>query len=158
MSRPLTLHVSALNDAEYTTYTNSIHDIVEADAAHAPDYDKLAVGVREARAWLRGRYPALAPSTLDSILRLFSPDLGPADVLTGGQFFAALRLVSHILGGREMDPSLVFIQGVCSYHASDPCATFHLLHETWDKLWAMGSFPPSSSARVLYYIIARVLL
>ncbi|KAI0699144.1 hypothetical protein C8T65DRAFT_710028 [Cerioporus squamosus] len=99
MSRPLTLHVSALNDAEYTTYTASIHDIVEADAAHAPDYDKLAVGVREARAWLRGRYPALAPSTLDSV-----------HVLTAGQFFAALRLVSHVLGGREMDPSLVFIQ------------------------------------------------
>ncbi|RDX39448.1 hypothetical protein OH76DRAFT_1424321, partial [Lentinus brumalis] len=75
-------------------------------------YDKLAVGVREARAWLRGRYPALAPSTLDSILRLFSPDLGPTDVLTGGQFFAALRLVSHVLGGKEMDPSLVFIQAM----------------------------------------------
>lgn len=67
MSRPLTLHVSALNDAEYTTYTASIHDIVETDAAHTPDYDKLAVGVREARAWLRGRYPALASSTLDSV-------------------------------------------------------------------------------------------
>ncbi|RPD55623.1 hypothetical protein L226DRAFT_537099 [Lentinus tigrinus ALCF2SS1-7] len=110
MSRPLTLHVSALNDAEYTTYTSSIHDIVETDAEPTTDYDKLAVGVREARAWLRGRYPALASHTLDSILRLFSPDLGPADVLTGGQFFAALRLVSHVLSGKEMDPSLVFVQ------------------------------------------------
>ncbi|KAI0747206.1 hypothetical protein C8Q80DRAFT_1256949 [Daedaleopsis nitida] len=110
MSRPLILHVSALNDTEYTTYTASIRDIVELDHQRAPDYDKLAVGAREARAWLRGRYPTIAPNTLDSILRLFAPDLGPADVLSGGQFFAALRLVAHVLSGREMDPSLVFVQ------------------------------------------------
>ncbi|RDX45415.1 hypothetical protein OH76DRAFT_1007157 [Lentinus brumalis] len=64
------------------------------------------------------------------ILRLFSPDLGPTDVLTGGQFFAALRLVSHVLGGKEMDPSLVFIQGVCSFMLFTParlstCCTRH---------------------------------
>ena len=47
------------------------------------------------------------------ILRLFAPDLGAADVLTGGQFFAVLRLVSHVLGGKGVDPSLVFVQGVC---------------------------------------------
>ncbi|KAI0634660.1 hypothetical protein C8Q77DRAFT_1103458 [Trametes polyzona] len=113
MSRPLTLHVSALNDAEFTTYTSSIHDIVDYDPDHAAptlDYEKLTVGVREARAWLRGRYPTIAPSTLDTILRLFCPDLGPADVVTGGQFFAALRLVSHVLAGKEVDPTLVFVQ------------------------------------------------
>ena len=64
MSRPLTLHVSALNDAEFARYTASIHDILDCEP---PDYDKAAVGVREARAWLRGRYPALASSTLDSV-------------------------------------------------------------------------------------------
>ncbi|KAI0654839.1 hypothetical protein C8Q70DRAFT_1047716 [Cubamyces menziesii] len=112
MSRPLTLHVSALNDAEFTTYTSSIHDIVDYNPQHAHtlDYDKLAVGVREARAWLRGRYSSIAPNTLDTILRLFCPDLGPADVLTGGQFFAVLRLVSHVLSGKEVDPSFVFVQ------------------------------------------------
>ena len=69
MSRPLTLHVSALNDAEFTTYTSSIHDIVDYNPqhAHTPDYDKLAVGVREARAWLRGRYSSIAPNTLDTV-------------------------------------------------------------------------------------------
>ena len=67
MSRPLTLHVSALNGAEYATYTSSIHDIVENDPKPVPDYDKLTVGVREARAWLRGRYPALAPTDLDAV-------------------------------------------------------------------------------------------
>ncbi|KAI0674708.1 hypothetical protein C8Q78DRAFT_1016369 [Trametes maxima] len=112
MSRPLILHVSALNNAEFATYTSSIHDIVDYSPAHAPvpDYDKLVVGVREARAWLRGRYHSVTPSTIDSILRLFCPDLGPADVLSGGQFFAALRLVSHVLSGKEVDPSLVFVQ------------------------------------------------
>ncbi|KAI0777827.1 hypothetical protein BD413DRAFT_519934 [Trametes elegans] len=112
MSRPLTLHVSALNDAEFTTYTSSIHDIVDYDPnqASVPDYDKLSVGAREARAWLRGRYPAIPLHVLDKILRLFCPDLGPADALTGGQFFAALRLVSHVLGGKEVDSSLVFVQ------------------------------------------------
>lgn len=67
MSRPLTLHVSALNDAEYSLYTSSVHDIIEYDAKHPPDYDKVSVGVREARAWLRGRYPTLASTTLDSV-------------------------------------------------------------------------------------------
>lgn len=64
MSRPLTLHVSALNDAEYARYTASIHDILDSQPQ---DYDKAAVGVREARAWLRGRYPTLASHTLDSV-------------------------------------------------------------------------------------------
>ncbi|KAH9930465.1 uncharacterized protein BXZ73DRAFT_90288 [Epithele typhae] len=109
MSRPLTLHVSALNDAEYAAYTASLHDIVEQPPP-AVDYDKLQLGVREARAWLRGRYPALTPASIDAILRLWSPDLAPADTMTAGQFFAALRLVYHVLGGREMDPALVFMQ------------------------------------------------
>ncbi|KAM5541860.1 hypothetical protein V8D89_004589 [Ganoderma adspersum] len=117
MSRPLTLHVSALNDAEYARYTASIHDILDSEP---PDYDKAAVGVREARAWLRGRYPTLASHTLDSILRLFAPELGAADVLTGGQFFAVLRLVSHVLGGKGVDPSLVFVQAHFRDHKSRP--------------------------------------
>ena len=44
MSRPLTLHVSALNDTEFSTYTSSIHDIVEHEANAVSDYDKLVVG------------------------------------------------------------------------------------------------------------------
>ena len=64
MSRPLALHVSALNDAEFALYTAAILDISEHDPADVQDYDKLDVGVREARAWLRGRYPALTPAAL----------------------------------------------------------------------------------------------
>ncbi|KAH9848962.1 hypothetical protein C2E23DRAFT_897195 [Lenzites betulinus] len=111
MSRPLTLHVSALNEAEFTTYTSSIHDIVDCDPGRpSPQYDTLTVGVREVRAWLRGRYPSIALHVLDSILRLFCPDLRPVDVVSGGQLLAVLRLVSHVLGGKDVDPSLVFVQ------------------------------------------------
>ncbi|KAI1785062.1 hypothetical protein LXA43DRAFT_1100690 [Ganoderma leucocontextum] len=117
MSRPLTLHVSALNDSEFAHYTSSIHDILDCEP---PDYDTATVGVREVRAWLRGRYPTLASHTLDSILRLFSPELGAADALTGGQFFAVLRLVSHVLGGKEMDLGLVFVQAHFRDHKSRP--------------------------------------
>ena len=80
-------------------------------------YDDLdmAIPFKEALARLENkRVKSTRPLIPPQILRLFSPDLGPADVLTGGQFFAALRLVSHVLSGKEMDPSLVFIQGVLS--------------------------------------------
>ncbi|KAI0703288.1 hypothetical protein C8Q76DRAFT_754467 [Earliella scabrosa] len=110
MLRPLLLHVSALNEVEYTAYTASIRDILKLSDHHSLEYDKLFVGVRELQAWLRGRYPHLAPSTLDSILRLFSPDLGVQNVLSGSQFFAALRLFSHVLSGRDLDQGLVFVQ------------------------------------------------
>ena len=72
MSRPLALHVSALNDAEFALYTAAILDISEHDPADVQDYDKLDVGVREARAWLRGRYPALTPAALDAVRLLVS--------------------------------------------------------------------------------------
>lgn len=101
-------------------------------------------------------HPSLIPP---QILRLFSPDLGPADVLTGGQFFAALRLVSHVLGGKEMDPSLVFIQGVLSNASYTSLSRFVKCSTTHGISYcAMGSFPPSSSMRVQYSIIARTLL
>lgn len=52
------------------------------------------------------------------ILKLFHPNLGQSDSLTGGQFFAALRLVVHVEGGEGVDRSLAFIQGV--YYVSYP--------------------------------------
>lgn len=47
------------------------------------------------------------------ILRLFCPNLAPADLLTGGQLFAVLRLVYHVLDGKDVDKGLVFVQGEC---------------------------------------------
>lgn len=48
------------------------------------------------------------------ILKLFHPGLGQSDVLTGGQFFAALRLVVHAEAGEGFDKGLAFVQGELS--------------------------------------------
>ncbi|KAH0834650.1 hypothetical protein J3R83DRAFT_10160 [Lanmaoa asiatica] len=120
--RPLTLHVSALSDSEYNLYTTSLNDLatdstdgnanissttnVRGDA----HYDRTSVGVREARAWLRGRYSDLPASDIDAILRLFCPKMLPVDTLTGGEFFAALRLVIHVKSGKGVDRTLAFVQ------------------------------------------------
>lgn len=71
--RPLTLHVSALNDDEYDLYTTTFRDIVD-DEDDVPGslhddayYESTTIGVREARAWLRGRYTDLAAGDIDSV-------------------------------------------------------------------------------------------
>ncbi|CCM01084.1 uncharacterized protein FIBRA_03132 [Fibroporia radiculosa] len=106
--RPLVLHSSALNDAEYAVYTSSLRDLAEDGEPHTEQDFK--VGVREARAWLRGRYSTLVPGVIDSILRLFCPSLAPTDILTSGQVFAVLRLVYHALEGKDVDKGLIFVQ------------------------------------------------
>ncbi|KAI6158111.1 hypothetical protein BKA82DRAFT_22120 [Pisolithus tinctorius] len=112
--RPLTLHASALSDFEYDLYTSSLNDLCVTNdtetSTTARDFETTTVGVREARAWLRGRYHDLPASDIDDILRLFSPCLMPSDTLTGGQFFAALRLVIHAQSGKGVDRSLAFVQ------------------------------------------------
>ncbi|KAI5987936.1 hypothetical protein EDC04DRAFT_2820473 [Pisolithus marmoratus] len=111
--RPLTLHASALSDCEYDLYTSSLSDLCvtsDAIARDDPHFETTTVGVREARAWIRGRYHGLPASDIDDILRLFSPSLMPSDTLTGGQFFAALRLVVHAQSGKGVDRSLAFVQ------------------------------------------------
>ncbi|KAH9958373.1 hypothetical protein BGW80DRAFT_1256921 [Lactifluus volemus] len=110
--RSLFLHVSALNDEEYTLFTSSFTDLIASDLPLSTDhdYEKQTVSVREARAWLRGRYSDLPVTDLDAILRLFSPSPGQDPVLSRGQFFALLRLVLHVRGGAELDRNLVFKQ------------------------------------------------
>ncbi|KAJ8522784.1 hypothetical protein ONZ45_g661 [Pleurotus djamor] len=111
--RPISLHVSALNDSEYQFYTISLIDLAADDAEkleHGDSYDQLVVGVREVRAWLKGRFSHIQPSKIDEILRLFSPNLSAADTLSGGQFFAALRLAVHVEGGKDVDRALAFSQ------------------------------------------------
>ncbi|THU84745.1 hypothetical protein K435DRAFT_398635 [Dendrothele bispora CBS 962.96] len=124
--RRLDLHASALNDAEYELYTTSLADITLADEETNNNdvkdkdkeeiehddayYDRLTVSVREARAWLRGRYSHVTAVTIDNILKFFSPTLSQTDVLTGGQFFAALRLVVHAESGKEVDRTFAFVQ------------------------------------------------
>ncbi|KAH9932368.1 uncharacterized protein B0H18DRAFT_987818 [Fomitopsis serialis] len=139
--RPLTLHSSALNDGEYTVYIACMRDLAEDDEPdmQASDtfYEDMKVGVREARAWLRGRYSTLAPGMIDSILRLFCPNLAPADVLTGGQLFAVLRLVHHALNGRDVDKGLVFVQAHPDSQPSPPAP------QSIDRLPPPSYDPPS---------------
>ncbi|KJA17105.1 hypothetical protein HYPSUDRAFT_90920 [Hypholoma sublateritium FD-334 SS-4] len=111
--RPLALHASALSDAEYDLYTNSLRDIALADDDGNKEdayFEKISVGVREARAWLRGRYSHIPAPVIDGILRLFSPTLGPTDTISGSEFFAVLRLVVHAESGKDVDRSLAFVQ------------------------------------------------
>ncbi|KAF9226021.1 hypothetical protein BS17DRAFT_806980 [Gyrodon lividus] len=114
--RPLTLHVSALSDHEYSLFTASLDDLSVAVDTHSSavrddaHYERMSVGVREARAWLRGRYSDLPASDIDAILKLFYPNMLPSDLLTSGQFFAALRLVIHAESGKGFDRTLAFVQ------------------------------------------------
>lgn len=72
--RRLNLHASALSDVEYKLYTSALHDLTESteDEAsnHSSDdeyYERFTVGVREVRAWLRGRYSHIPASDIDSV-------------------------------------------------------------------------------------------
>ncbi len=73
--RSLFLHVSALNDDEYTLFSSSLADLLAPDPPPNTDDDftKLTVSIRETRAWLRGRYPDLAVSDLDQVRISISP-------------------------------------------------------------------------------------
>ncbi|KAF7329294.1 hypothetical protein MKEN_00190400 [Mycena kentingensis (nom. inval.)] len=101
--RPLSLHSSALNDAEYTLFTDNLNSLLDADAE---DPDAQALTMREVRAWMRGRYPGVPTPTIDAILSLFPSK----DAIRGGEFFAAQRLVLHVEAGKEVDRSLAFVQ------------------------------------------------
>ncbi|KAJ6510746.1 hypothetical protein C8R45DRAFT_395530 [Mycena sanguinolenta] len=103
--RPLSLHTSALNDAEYTLFTENLASLLDSDAdAHEPEAQTLTV--REVRAWMRGRYPLVPTGIIDQILALFPSK----DGINGGEFFAALRLVLHVQAGKDVDRALAFVQ------------------------------------------------
>ncbi|KAJ7936933.1 hypothetical protein B0H13DRAFT_2649326 [Mycena leptocephala] len=105
--RRLSLHPSALSDAEHALFTASLADLADIDPTSndAMDWDRISVSVREARAWICGRYASLGTGTIDEILRLF-----PALTLGGGTFFALLRLVLHTQAGSPIDRSMAFVQ------------------------------------------------
>jgi len=67
--RSLSLHVSALNEDEYFLFTSSFTDLLASDVPLTTDadFEKQTVFIREARAWLRGRYPDLPVSDLDQV-------------------------------------------------------------------------------------------
>jgi hypothetical protein len=67
--RSLFLHVSALNEDEFTLFTSSFADLIASDLPLATDddFEKQTVSLREARAWLRGRYADLPVTDLDAV-------------------------------------------------------------------------------------------
>ncbi|KAF8183334.1 hypothetical protein K438DRAFT_1975194 [Mycena galopus ATCC 62051] len=79
-SRRLSLHPSALSDAEYTLFTTSL--VAEVDSGDPTlDWERVSVSVREARVWLCERYASdkdeIADNPSSQIRRLFSaPTLG----------------------------------------------------------------------------------
>jgi len=70
--RPLSLHASALNDEEYALFSSSLLDLASPDNPCDDDthFEKLSVSIREARAWLRGRYSDLPVSNLNEVCDL----------------------------------------------------------------------------------------
>ncbi|KAJ6632393.1 hypothetical protein B0H10DRAFT_1977193 [Mycena sp. CBHHK59/15] len=101
--RPLSLHTSALNDAEYALFTENLGSLLDADGENA---EGQTLTIREVRAWMRGRYPSVPATTIDRILALFPSK----DAIHGDEFFAALRLVLHVESGKEIDRALAFVQ------------------------------------------------
>lgn len=78
MSRPRTrrlfLHTSSLSDAEYTVYIDALCDILEDGGggggnAQLTDEELEArlVVLREARAWMRGRYGDVSVADIDNV-------------------------------------------------------------------------------------------
>jgi len=65
--RQLSLHVSALSDLEYSAYTEALHDLIAGDQPPSDDYQNVSVGVREVRAWLRGRYASMPLADVDTV-------------------------------------------------------------------------------------------
>ncbi|ESK92737.1 hypothetical protein Moror_15910 [Moniliophthora roreri MCA 2997] len=151
--RRLDLHVSALSDAEYSLYTSSLADITlidEQDAKGHDDayYEELTLSLREARAWLKGRYSHVPAAVIDNILRFFSPNLSQTDILSGGQFFAALRLIVHAESGKEVDRGLAFVQAhPTAGPIARPASPFKRnLPPTPSRRSTDGVLPTSSSA------------
>ncbi|TRM62284.1 hypothetical protein BD626DRAFT_59318 [Schizophyllum amplum] len=102
--RKLALHPSALSESEYDFYTAALNSFLTPAEANDDelDYATIRVSTREVRAWLRGRYtPPVPGQTIDDILALVSNGAPLDGQLSGGEFFAAVRLVVHITNGKS---------------------------------------------------------
>ncbi|KAJ7250030.1 hypothetical protein B0H12DRAFT_1219800 [Mycena haematopus] len=142
-SRRLSLHLSALSDAEHALFTASLADLADIDPADpALDWDRVSVSVREARAWLCGRYASIGSGVIDEILRLF-----PAPTLSGGAVFALLRLVLHTQhAGRPVDRSFAFVQAPVSPTPIPRAAFNPFLPTPAPSPEARSRFPKSSTS------------
>ncbi|KAJ7049626.1 hypothetical protein C8F01DRAFT_1181894 [Mycena amicta] len=114
--RPLSLHTSALNDAEYTLFTENLNSLLDTDT---DDPEAQSLTMREVRAWMRGRYPSVPTATIDNILALFPSK----EAIHGGEFFAAQRLVLHVEAGKDVDRTLAFVQVHPTVASTPPAAS-----------------------------------
>jgi hypothetical protein len=80
--RRLELHASALSDAEYDFFTKSLVEIADDDVEPASGttsddvrFEEMRIGVREARAWFRGRYSRVPLPIIDGV-GIFPVQLG----------------------------------------------------------------------------------
>jgi hypothetical protein len=64
-ARRLWLHPSALSDAEHAQFIASLADLADVDSTSNEDWERISVSVREARAWLCGRYVSLGTGPID---------------------------------------------------------------------------------------------
>ncbi|KLO16296.1 hypothetical protein SCHPADRAFT_887917 [Schizopora paradoxa] len=124
--RRLFIHLSALSDDEYEMFVlslKSVFDIDDTDKSRSSrtmmrEADELlleqrTIGVKEVRAWMKGRYLTVKSDVIDKILCLFSGrplTRGKEPIISGGQFLAALRLLLHVQNGEEILEGNVFIQ------------------------------------------------
>jgi hypothetical protein len=89
--RQLSLHASALNDAEYDLYTTSLTDLDDSgedsastskDATHDDAYyEGMKIGVREVRGWMRGRYANVSPANIDAVCLFLGHENGHLNVI-----------------------------------------------------------------------------
>jgi hypothetical protein len=82
LQRPLTVQLAALNNDEMKSYTEILREIAaledsrlqgDTSAIAGTDYERLVVNSRDARAWIRGRYPCISLANIDAILKFFHP-------------------------------------------------------------------------------------
>jgi len=78
--RPLSLHLSALSGDEYSLFAKSLQELALLNDNEAPFiednhgyYEQPTIGVRETRAWLRGRYPDVSLSNIDLVSYMINP-------------------------------------------------------------------------------------
>ncbi|KAI5120809.1 hypothetical protein M0805_003207 [Coniferiporia weirii] len=138
--RRLFLHLSALSDAEYAVYVDALRDLLDDGslAAKLPDdeLERKQVGVREVRAWMKGRFRDLSAGEIDKVLQLFAPQTVHKE-LSGGQLLAALRLLMHARRGGDVNEGGVFVQA----DPSSPSSSRFTLPFSTSSATAEASFP-----------------
>lgn len=72
--RRLFLHLSALSDSEYAVYIDALRDLLDDEdpdrrASRLPDeeLERRTVGLREVRAWMKGRFRDIGTAEIDKV-------------------------------------------------------------------------------------------